>query len=408
MNRNALIVLSVIVVIAIIAVAVFSNKKKVNEDYTPTFESIQDAPYGTRFVLQEIEKNIFNKHKVEKVHVDFYTKMDDNEIKNTNYIIICKVLDMGEEDMRTMLNYVANGNNVFIATESIPYLLEDTLGFYYNTNYLLSDINVNNPNTTKSYIHKFLHPQMQQPDTYAFKRNLFQTTIHIEDTAFFKLLAKNQNNEPIFASTKYGNGTIYLHSYPYCFSNYYLLYKNNSEYISKCLSMMPNQKTYWDEYYKKEKSDNDYSSSNNPIQFILKTPALRWAWYVMLISMLFYILFRIKRQQRIIPIVKPYENSSLQFIKTIGRLYFNKGDHNDISKKQITYWLEYIRSKLYINTNKLDKEFIQNVSDKSGIDKSYIESIILHIGDMRNRYISKNDVITLYQKLNYFYKNSKR
>jgi hypothetical protein len=233
------------------------------------------------------------------------------------------------------------------------------------------------------------------------------TIIYIADTLAYKVLAVDDKKNPVFVSTKYGNGNLYLHSYPYAFSNYYLLYKNNNEYISKCLSILPEKTTvFWDEYYKKEQLENQEDFS--PIKFILKTPALKWAWYITLLSLLVYVIFRVKRQQRIIPILKPFENTSLQFIKTVGRLYFNKGDHNDIIKKQIAHWLEYIRSKLIIPTATLDSKFIESVSEKSGIEKYKIEEIIYVITDLKNGGASKNDVINLYKKLEYFYKNSKR
>jgi hypothetical protein len=271
----------------------------------------------------------------------------------------------------------------------------------------IKDIIPNKVNAKNNYTHTFTNKSLGKNYVYNFKRMFDPTIIYIADTLAYKVLAVDDKKNPVFVSTKYGNGNLYLHSYPYAFSNYYLLYKNNNEYISKCLSILPEKTTvFWDEYYKKEQLENQEDFS--PIKFILKTPALKWAWYITLLSLLVYVIFRVKRQQRIIPILKPFENTSLQFIKTVGRLYFNKGDHNDIIKKQIAHWLEYIRSKLIIPTATLDSKFIESVSEKSGIEKYKIEEIFYVITVLKYGGASKNDVINLYKKLEYFYKNSKR
>ena len=397
-----------LVVLAIIfaLIAILYSKLPKPIDWNPSFEKEKTIPYGTQLVYQNLN-SIFTKNKIKTINKAIYNQLDNKKLKNTNYIFICNKLILDDLDMRTLLSYAADGNNVFISANELSYHFQDTLGCFFDVDFNFKNVMNNDVNAKNDLQHLFTNPNFGKTNTYAFKNMVFPTNIRIEDSLAYKILAYNNKKEPVFISTKYGNGHIYFHSYPYAFTNYYFLFNNNHEYISKCLSVLPNTETFWDEYYKKEHTVEE-QTSNNPLKFILSTPSLRWAWYLILFGLLLYVLFRVKRQQRIIPIIKPFENSSLQFIKTVGRLYFNKGDHQDIIKKQIGYWLEYIRTKLYISTSKLDKDFTIAVSEKSGIPLFKIEEIIYLISDLRNGHASKNDVIRLYKQLEYFYTNSKR
>lgn len=395
----------VVIVIIIAIVAVLYSKVPKSVNWQPSFEKHKDIPYGTKYTYENL-KSIFNQGKITTVNKTIYEQLKDKHEIGKNYIFICNHLELDELDMRSLLNFVADGNNVLIATNEMSYNIQDTLGFYFTVDMEIKNIIKNNVNSTSTINHQFNNPYLGNKVSYPFKDMVYKSNIAIIDTLSFKVIASDQDKKPVFISTKYGEGHLYLHAYPYAFTNYYLLFKNNQEYISKCLSVLPNTDTYWDEYYKKEHTRKEVSV--NPIQFILATPALKWAWYLMLFSLLLYVAFRVKRQQRIIPILKPYENSSLQFIKTIGRLYYNKGDHQDLIKKQISYWLEYIRTKLYINTAKLDKQFIESVAEKSGLPIHTIEEIIYMISEMRNGQASKKEVVRLYEKLEYFYTHSKR
>ena len=63
----------------------------------------------------------------------------------------------------------------------------------------------------------------------------------------------------------------------------------------------------------------------------MKHPPLQYAFWLSLLLLLLYILFAGKRMQRIIPLVKPNENTTVTFTETIGRLYLQKKDNKNIA-----------------------------------------------------------------------------
>ena len=125
--------------------------------------------------------------------------------------------------------------------------------------------------------------------------------------------------------------------------------------------------------------------SKSPMRYILNQPALKSAWYVFLIGTLIFMFFNAKRKQRIIPIKKPLPNTTVDFTKTIGNLYYQEGDHDNIINKKIVYFLEKIRNTYLIDTNKqLDEEFIKKLHLKSGKEISDIQRAIFLINSYRN------------------------
>ena len=96
------------------------------------------------------------------------------------------------------------------------------------------------------------------------------------------------------------------------------------------------------------------------MRYILSQPALKWAWYIFLIGMLDFYIFNAKRKQRIVPIIKPLANTTVDFTKTIGNLYYQEGDHGNIIDKKIIYFLEKIRNEYLIDTTKLEMISLKN------------------------------------------------
>jgi hypothetical protein len=150
-----------------------------------------------------------------------------------------------------------------------------------------------------------------------------------------------------------------------------MLFQNNAEYISGALSYLPKGKIIWDEYYKVGRGEEE-----TPLRFILSRTALAWAYGITIVSLFCYILFEAKRRQRIIPIVAPPQNATLEFVDTIGRLYYQYGDHKDLAHKKITYFLESVRSRFYLKTNLLDEEFVEKLSEKSNVEKEQVKMLI--------------------------------
>jgi len=73
-----------------------------------------------------------------------------------------------------------------------------------------------------------------------------------------------------------------------------------------------------------------------------------------------------KMGQRIIPVVEPPVNATLDFVGTVSRVYYNGKDHRGIALKRMTYWLDQVRTQYGMNTTTTDAAFAQVLASKSG------------------------------------------
>ena len=92
-----------------------------------------------------------------------------------------------------------------------------------------------------------------------------------------------------------------------------------------------------------------------------------------------FVLLETRRKQRYIPFVSKPKNDSLDFVKTIGRLYYEKNDHRDLAKKMGLYFLEHIRNTYKLPTGQLNEEFVKNLHYKSGYNESNLKKIVSFI-----------------------------
>ncbi len=176
-----------------------------------------------------------------------------------------------------------------------------------------------------------------------------------------------------------GDGAIYYNLNPAAFTNYYLL-KGKQQYAVEALSYMNDGPVFFDDY---GKSGRKVVAS--PLRFVLSQQPLKWAYFLALAGVLLYMVFASKRRQRIIPVVKPLENSTVEFTRTIGNLYFQSGDHTGIITKKINYFLESIRSQYYLDTQQLDDTLIERLSVKSGVDQKQTADLINYINQLRGK-----------------------
>ncbi len=110
-------------------------------------------------------------------------------------------------------------------------------------------------------------------------------------------------------------------------------------------------------------------------------------------------IFNAKRRQRIIPIKEPVKNTTVDFTKTIGNLYFQEKNHQNIAEKKIVFLLEKIRNEYYIDTFNLDETFINRLHQKSGKDKKIIENVVQLIKKIRNQSQTTEKELIIFNEL---------
>jgi len=129
----------------------------------------------------------------------------------------------------------------------------------------------------------------------------------------------------------------------------------------------------------------------------------------MLTAILFALiyLFDSKRKQRVIPPVKPLANASLDFVKTVGRLYFQQKNNRDLVEKLQVQFADHLRSRYNIQVGLAQSNFAKHLSYRTGYNEEFFKSIqeyFLRLKD--NEFFADDDLFALHTELEKFYKHS--
>jgi hypothetical protein len=168
--------------------------------------------------------------------------------------------------------------------------------------------------------------------------------------------------------------------------------------VSATLSCLPDSDIRWTEFYHLGRRE-----AKTPLRFVLTNEPLAWAYYIVIGSVLLFMLFEAKRRQRIIPVIKPPANTSLEFVSTIGNLYYQGGDHKNMAEKKINFLLEQIRTRYLLKTTQFNDEFIGALAAKSGHSKEQVETLFRAISFITSStMISAGQLVDLNHKIEVF------
>ncbi|WP_300674225.1 hypothetical protein [Soonwooa sp.] len=381
MSKNFKIYIGIFLVILVI-MGIFQVNRKPILDWRKNFDPNSKSPFGL-FVFNKEADQLFG-GKLERLKespYDYYSK--EKNLDKHNILIIEKSFDT--ESWNKIFTQVKNGSNAMIIARKLPEKLEDSLKFRLFVN-----------NSDDEYNLEFTDKKLQS-DTLFINRlpdNKGFTKIdkNIEILGYNKTkgggddVYKNAN----FIKVKYGSGNFYLFAEPIAISNYYLL-KSRSAYPAKIFSFLPQQKTLW---FTETRSAGN---SQSPMRFILANPPLRYALYIAVLGLVLFMIFNAKRKQRIVPIVEPLKNTSLEFVKSIGNLYLQEGDFHDMMAKKAQYFLHRIRLDLLIDTSNLDEDFTKKLQLKTGVKIETIQEAVSLIKKAQDPYsnVMKEDFIKM-------------
>lgn len=374
-------IFATIFILILVIVGMFQMSNKSVLDWRKNFNIEKKTPFGL-YIFDQESNTLFNK-KLEKVVVspyEYYQKY--NQKKPHNILIVQKELDA--VSWKYILNEVSNGSDVMWLTNETTAPLRDTLGFRFKT--ASFEIDYYLQLTDKKLFKNRLFID-KLPDNKGF--TYFKKDVEVLGKTFSKDKDGQTTVNVDFIKVPFGKGHFYIHSEPLVLTNYYLL-KSKNKYQESIFSYLPERETVWF-------IENDTQLSMSPMRFILSNPPLKYAWYLFMFGLVIFVFFNAKRKQRIVPIIEPLKNTSLDFIKSIGNLYLQEGDFHEMMAKKAQYFLNKIRMDLLIDTQNLDEQFIHKLHLKTGKNKEIITEAVELVKKGQNPYSSvmKEDLIRM-------------
>ncbi|MFH2095528.1 MAG: DUF4350 domain-containing protein [Bacteroidota bacterium] len=382
--------LILVALLAILVIVEYTSPEAVN--WTINLEKESDIPYGTKILFEQLNRLFMETEVNDNSFFEFF-RYRYPSMKRSSYIIITYNISPEKYDLEKMLKYAADGNDLFVAAPVFGQNVMDTLGFYSGEDWVFFS-----PDTA----HLKLVSISMNRNEYLVKKQIFATSISEFDTATTKVLGINTKNEANFIRISYGAGFIYLSTQPLMFTNYHILY-STGRYATHTLSYLDSRMIVWDEYYKPFRNENP-----SPFRVLLADKSFRSAYYLLMISVLIFILFESKRKQRAIPVIAPPENKSLEFTRLIGQLYLQKNNHTDIAQKQIGVFLEYLRVHYRVSNFTDNDEYAAELAEMTGANEQTAKALLKEIRFIRKvKSVSEGMLIALNRTMDEFMESMK-
>jgi Domain of unknown function (DUF4350) len=396
MDKRSKIALYIIgAVIVFMMIAEITKPKALN--WRNSYSAADKIPLGCYVLFNELET--FSEGDVLVSEKSIYEYLKTEEFSEPKSLIFVNDrINFGKEESETLMKFVENGNTVFISSTYFYGNVLDTLNVSVQRQYT----NI----YRKEADNKFTSPSLQANNRIykdVIENSFFDSIDTLRTTVLGTLTTKNEDEieetHPNLIKVEVGdnNGQFILHTNPFAFTNYHLL-DDKEDYAATVLSYMPKQQIIWDNNYKSGRK-----VITSPLRYILENTALKWAFYISMFGLILFVIFRGKRTQRIIPVIKKLDNATVDFTRTIGELYYQHGDFSNIIEKKIQYFLEFVRTSYYLETNQFNSGFIDKLAAKSSNTKEDTKTLVDYIVFLKSKTNhTEQELIELNKKIEHF------
>lgn len=364
-------------------------------DWAPSYQREAKIPLGTQVFFDQLEESDFN-YEINKRPL-FELISRENDTLKTLFLVNNYIPIQGAE-RDSLLEWVGKGNTLFMATSTAPALL-DTLEIKISG--LLLDDRIEYKPLLSLANQSF---DIGSEKIFERSQNYFPYIKEIDTSETTVLGQFRPDNDSLsdekqlnFIKLPFEEGEIFVHTMPEVFSNHFLLTQDNGRYTSAVMRYFDSsQPLIWDAYYKTGRDAID-----SPLHYLLNDKYLKITYYLLLISLLIFIIFEGKRKQKAIKVVEPVQNKSYEYVRTIADMYLDKRNHKKIAMLKIDLFLAKIRQNYHLPTQEIDQLFIKNLAFKSGQTEEEIINTFKYIERINSlESISKKDLILLEEYLN--------
>lgn len=342
-------------------------------DFSSDYTFTSTKALGSKAFHDAIENSTFD--SIQYLNKSVYEAFMNNEINQGTLIFVNGYSDISDIGWKKLKDWVSEGNQLLISNKYFSKPITEEYKFETRT--------LTNPQGQNYFNAKIRGLSQQEFPTgkYITQRYFIRLdSIQADTLGLVSEMKSSKESYPNFIKINEGKGQIYLHTHPESFGNFFFLRRSHYAYVEEILEQFETHKNlYLDAYFKSGKQ-----IATSPLQYMLKNRALKWMFYSLIVSILLLLIFMAKRKQRAIPVVLPYPNKSVEFIRTISDVFQKKQTHAEfvsmkIDQLQKKWFLDYGISK-----NPSDEE-LQTIAQKKEIDINDIKNDLKQIKKISNK-----------------------
>ncbi len=382
-----------------------------------------EQPYGS-LIFYRMLQGYLPERRFIQVDSSLASALPDTTAAPAAYVFIGEGMHYDSAETEQLLRFVAAGNTALLISKSLPQrliqrLLGDTCAPVFWEDY-------------EYYLDTFVQMQLKRTaDTVSLffaVRNepVLYHWCHIRMPEGCGALSFDTlgllDSLPNFIALPLGMGKILLHSTPVAFSNYQLLRPAMRRYVEEVVAELPNGDLYWDADNRVPEREarvrNNSSRSlpdDHPLAYILRQPALAWAWYLLIGMAVSYLLFQAKRRRQVVPVLARNENSSYEFISTIANLHFREKNYRQICYQMMRLFVAQVRERYALPVQfdpetgvvQIDNAFIPKLAQRSETPEARLNDLFRQFTAVVQFEPDEDMMVELNRSIDAFWKHAK-
>ena len=388
----------------------FDQYDYIDSNWAPdNIDIVSKTPYGG-FIFSEFLDSQFETQYINEPIREFmnYARFWEG---NNVYLIYAYDMHVTQWDISELIQFVEYGNDAIIICE---YPATEILGKFMWRDYKDTianslDVWINaEGGSSKKYPLAYL--KRQDTISYAFRV--------LSDQFFYKDVRKDvqplisANGASLGYSIPKGAGEFHFISAPMLFSNIHIKQPKVQRMVENLFSRFRNKTFYIDQYSDHRPEafviEEDFNSpEDGPLGYVFSNTALSWSYTILLVAGMLFLLFTTKRKQRIIPLMKSDENTSMEFVKTVSHLYLSKKRHSKLVAQKKKVFMHFVRQRYFIVGNEATDEYKTQLLLKSGVDRALIDRIFDGFNQAMIHVTTAEALITLHNDIEEFHKSCK-
>jgi len=293
---------------------------------------------------------------------------------NVNGLYIQFAADYLEDEVvDTLISIVKSGNDVLIIGDYFNHRIADTVSQYFD-DIVVKDSVLNFNFTDKetasdtNFFYQF-HDENFSPNQEK-EFFLMQGLDWESDQEFVKVATPD--SLILMTSFDFGEGRLFYHVKKDLFYNYSYRQSRMFDYTQKIFSHFEPSHVYLLDPLTIYGSEN--SQDRNPLDFIQSQPALRAAYYLLILGTLLFVFFGGKRKQKIIPVLEKNKNTSLEYIDTVSQLFYQQERHEKLVRHMRNIFHHKMQKKYFVSPD--DPEYVSVLAKKSKISETEIQYVM--------------------------------
>lgn len=439
MTRNRRIILA-LVLIGVVLLLVLQRQRGL--DWQESYDLTSRAPYGTQVLYAAMKRQYIGRDvvRLERMKEQLRTETDE-AAGGAAYFFVGYGWSVKADEAAALRDFVAAGNDALVIARHLPVdFLTDFLGFggcgsayeaYEAVNEVRQTLRLRHPSLDATAEVR----RVEDYDTVYTRWQYFQWPAVCDTVPEYIALGDMKTADgrfyPNFVAIPYGEGRFLLHTTPLAFGNYHAIQPANQAYITQVLAHLSDQggPIYWDASHGLMGQPRPLGGTGEesagmgggnaarfgeqtPLAYVLSQPSLAWAWYVLLATAVLYVWFGAKRRQRPIPVRAPRENTTLEFIETVGMLRWQQKQHGRLMAEQYKLWLYDVNTRYGLMLNAQtppDGEALEALAKASGLLLERLMQIVAAFAECRSapQRMTEGDLSRGYALLEAYYRDRK-